>query len=82
MAITERSANLKRCMTGEHPLLCDHNLLTPAQAHDVEEAERRVMFAICMEGRYPVLCAETTLTPTQRLAIRNARAQRGALAEQ
>ncbi len=82
VAITERSANLKRCMTGEHPLLCDHNLLTPAQAHDVEEAERRVMFAICMEGRYPVLCAETTLTPTQRLAIRNARAQRGALAEQ
>ena len=57
------SRNLSMCMTGTYPALCNHNLLTPAQAQQVHDAEARHNLSMCMTGTYPALCNHNLLTP-------------------
>ena len=69
---SDAAQNLRTCLTGTYPALCNHSLLTPTQAQEVRAAELRANLSTCMTGRYPALCNHGLLTPTQAQEVRAA----------
>ncbi len=72
---TGREQNLKTCLTGKYPALCDRSLLTPDQLKSVLEAERRENLSICVTGRFPSLCNHSKVTDAEFKAAREAERQ-------
>lgn len=71
----ELAANLKECLDGRYPTLCNHARLTPAQIEDVVLAERRANLKQCLTGEYPFRCNHQRLTAAQALAVEEAERQ-------
>jgi hypothetical protein len=53
--------NLKICLSGKYPALCDHTILTPDQRQRAAAAEKRENLNICLTGKYPTLCQHDLL---------------------
>lgn len=68
----EAARNLEQCLDGRYPALCQHGLLTTAQAEQVAAAERAANLKQCLTGEYPFLCDHTRLTTTQAHAVEDA----------
>lgn len=75
LAQTRQEQNLKTCLTGKYPALCDHSLLTSDQLKLVYEADRRENLAMCMTGKFPTLCDHSRLTDAELKAAREAEKQ-------
>ena len=58
--------NLRTCLAGQYPALCDHGRLTPERRKQAEAAERDANLRTCLTGQYPTLCTHSMLTPAQR----------------
>lgn len=58
--------NLRTCLTGKYPALCDHQRLTSTQLQQVHTAEREENYRVCSTGRYPALCKYSWLNTEQR----------------
>jgi hypothetical protein len=67
--------NLRRCISGNYPTLCEYELLTPEQRVEARAAEARVNARRCISGNYPTLCEYELLTPGQRVEARAAEAR-------
>lgn len=67
---TEDTENLKECLDGRYPLLCNHSILTPSEAIQVEKAERRANLKVCLDGDKPFLCNHSLLTPEQAVQVK------------
>lgn len=63
------SRNLRTCLEGRYPSICNHSVLTVTQAVAVDAAERRANLQTCMEGRYPSICNHSLLTGTQAIDV-------------
>lgn len=74
-AQTTREQNLRICLSGRYPTLCNHSLLTPDQLKLAREAERRENLRVCMTGRFPSLCDHSKLTESERRAVQEAERQ-------
>ncbi len=58
--------NLRTCLDGRYPSLCDRTRLTPSQRQQADTAERAANLNTCLDGRYPSLCRHALLTPEER----------------
>lgn len=63
------TANFRECISGKNPSLCNHSILMPSEAIQVDRAERRANFEMCIDGRYPPLCNHSLLTTNQALRV-------------
>ncbi len=61
--------NLRTCLDGRYPALCDQSRLTPQQRQQVEVATKQANLRSCLDGRYPTLCKHALLTPEQRTQV-------------
>jgi len=61
--------NYRKCIDGRHPALCNHSLLTQAEAARVAAAEHKANFEKCIDGRYPALCNHSLLTQTEAARV-------------
>ncbi len=64
--------NLRVCLSGKYPSLCNHDLLTPEQQALVRQAELAANFQVCQQGKYPTLCRHDILTPEQSRSVADA----------
>jgi hypothetical protein len=64
--------NLRTCLTGQYPALCNHSLLVPHELRWVQGAERRENLRTCLTGRYPALCRHSMLTQDELRQVREA----------
>jgi hypothetical protein len=69
---TDRDTNLKTCLTGKYPALCNHDLLSGDQLNRVREAERGENLKTCLTGQYPALCDYSRLTKEELARVREA----------
>lgn len=65
----ERRENLKVCMTGKYPALCNHTLLNATELDSVSQAERRENLKTCLNGKYPALCRHELLTQEEQQRV-------------
>lgn len=72
----QSTENLRTCLDGRYPVLCDHSALTQAQAALVTEAEKRANLRSCLDGRYPALCNHSLLAQHEATLV--AKAERAA----
>jgi hypothetical protein len=68
----ELRENLRVCLTGKYPALCNQSELTPDQAGAVRDAERVENRRICLTGKYTTLCNHDLLSPEERGQVRAA----------
>lgn len=68
----EKQQNLKTCLSGKYPALCNHSLLTPEQLQQVTAAEKRENLKVCMSGKYPALCDHSKLSAAEAATVRQA----------
>ena len=61
--------NLRTCLDGRYPSLCDQSRLIPQQRQEVDVATRQANLKSCLDGRYPALCKHALLTPEQRAQV-------------
>lgn len=61
--------NLRTCLDGRYPALCDRSRLTQEQRRQAEGAERAANLNTCIDGRYPALCRYAMLTPEERARV-------------
>ena len=61
--------NLRKCLDGKAPSLCDHSNLTEAEAADVLAAEKRENLRTCLDGKYPSLCNHSILSSSEAAAV-------------
>src|SRR5262245_28955814 len=64
--------NLRSCLSGKFPLLCDHSRLTPEQLKRVTEAERLENLATCLTGKFPLICNRALLRPAEVERVKEA----------
>lgn len=64
--------NLRTCLDGSYPSLCDKSRLTPSQRVQAEAAERRANLETCLDGNYPSLCNHGLLTSEEAVQVRTA----------
>jgi len=67
--------NLRTCLDGSYPQLCDHRRLTEAQRQVVQAAEHRGNLRVCLDGQYRALCRHEDLTPDEARAVEAAERQ-------
>jgi hypothetical protein len=58
--------NLKTCLSGKYPFLCDHGALNTEQLKETRAAENR---EICRTGSYSFLCDRSKLSPTESESV-------------
>lgn len=68
----DRDRNLKTCLSGKYPALCDDSRLAPDQLRQVRAAELRENLRVCLTGKYPALCNPSKLTSEQATQVREA----------
>jgi hypothetical protein len=68
----ERRENLRTCLTGRYPALCDHSKLSGSELKSVREAEKQENIRVCLSGRYPSLCNHSLLSPEEAERVRSA----------
>src|SRR3546814_489676 len=61
--------NFSVCVSGQHPSLCNHALLTPDEKVQVAAVERRVNFQRCISGQYTSLCNHSLLTSDEAVQV-------------
>lgn len=71
----EARVNLRRCLNGRYPSLCNKSLLSESEARAVTEAERRVNLERCLNGRYPSSCNKSLLSESEALSVSTAERQ-------
>ena len=64
--------NLRMCLSGNYPLSCKHELLSPAESVQVAEAEQRVNLRTCLSGNYPLSCKHDLLTEAEKIQVAKA----------
>ena len=57
----EHDANLKMCLRGDHPRLCDHSILSSEEIKNVKRAEYDANLKMCLRGDHPRLCDRALL---------------------
>ena len=68
-AQSSQEENLRTCLDGRYPNLCDRSRLTGDQRQQADAAERRANFDVCRTGQYAALCRKNLLTPEQRRTV-------------
>jgi hypothetical protein len=68
----DRDTNLKTCLTGKYPVLCNQDLLSADQLKRAREAERGENLKTCLTGQYPALCDYSRLTKEELARVREA----------
>ena len=68
-AQTSGEQNLRTCLSGRYPALCNHAALSAEQLRQVREAENRENLRMCITGNYPALCDHSRLTPEQAKSV-------------
>jgi hypothetical protein len=76
VALAQRSSddNVRTCLSGRFPTLCDYSRLSPSQAAQARAAERAENLRTCLTGRYPVLCRRDQLSEQDKLQVARAEA--------
>ncbi|SMY17479.1 hypothetical protein [Photobacterium aquimaris] len=64
--------NLRRCLDGNYPTLCEYHLLTATQKSQAKEAERQVNLKRCLDGNYPTLCNYSLLSEQEKQKAKQA----------
>ena len=77
----ERQENLKRCLDGNYPSLCNYGLLSSGELARAKEAERQVNLKRCLDGNYPSLCNYSLLSASEQKGARDAEARAAAAAK-
>lgn len=67
--------NLRVCLDGRYPALCDNSKLTPTQREQAVAAVRKANLRTCLDGRYPALCNHLLLSPTEQENVGKAEAR-------
>ena len=65
----EARENLKICLDGKYPSLCNQFLLSEEQKDKVNRAEIRENLKICLDGSYPSLCKNEILLYEQKIQV-------------
>ena len=78
----EGEENLKRCLDGNYPSLCKHNLLSAEELTRAKEAERQVNLKRCLDGNYPSLCKYNLLSASEQKKAREAETKEATAATQ
>lgn len=74
----EKQENLRRCLDGNYPSLCNHSLLSAEELARAKEAERQVNLKRCLDGNYPSLCNHSLLSASELIKARDAEARASA----
>ena len=64
--------NLRTCLDGRYPSLCDKSRLAPDQRQRAEVAELRANLETCLSGKYTSLCRHQLLTPDETRRVEEA----------
>lgn len=54
-------SNLRTCLDGKYPALCNRSILTQDQIWQADQAEYAANLRTCLDGRYPALCRHPQL---------------------
>jgi len=57
--------NLKVCLDGRYPALCNRGQLSSSQVKATEVAEAKANLQVCMTGKYPTLCNRALLSDNE-----------------
>jgi hypothetical protein len=71
-SLAAQDNNLRTCVDGRYPTLCDHSALSADQRKVVAEAEHHANLWMCMDGRYRTLCDHSHLTADEAERVRQA----------
>lgn len=71
----EREENLRRCLDGNYPSLCNYSLLSSEELVRAKEAERQVNLKRCLDGNYPSLCNYSLLSAGELARAKEAERQ-------
>jgi hypothetical protein len=63
--MAERRENLKTCLSGKYPALCNKALLSPEERNQVVAAEKRENLQTCLTGRFRMLCNKQFLSESE-----------------
>jgi hypothetical protein len=63
--IAERRENLKTCLTGRYPTLCNKTKLSPEEAAQMVAAERNENLKSRLTGHYKALCKKSLLSESE-----------------
>lgn len=71
----DTAQNLRTCLAGTYPSLCDHAGLTNEQLVMVRDVEYSANYRTCATGSYPSLCRHDVLSPADGERVRAAEHQ-------
>ncbi len=71
----DKQENLRKCLDGNYPSLCEYSLLSEENLARAKEAERQVNLRRCLDGNYPSLCKYNLLMPNERSRAQEAEKQ-------
>jgi hypothetical protein len=63
--MAEQKENLRTCLIGKYPSLCNKALLSSEEAREVAAAEKRDNLETCLTGRYRSLCKKQMLSQSE-----------------